>query len=290
MILLRRITGATLIILAALSLLISMFFTVQVWRIRLPVTNSISSALDVTTSTLTTTNQALTVAVSALETASSTVSSLVSMLESLSATVEGNQPMIGSLANLMETVLPTTVDSLQKSFSVAQDSARVIDGVLRGVTSIPFFPGEPYDPEVPLHELLAEVSKSMDDLPNTFEQMQKSLESTGGNLTTFNSQLSQLTTSVAEINRSLTETKLVLDQYQKIITGTLESIEKLKVNLPTLVNAAAAFITFVLIWLAVAQLGVLVQGVNMVKSNPAAEEKAPAPPAELVEPPDESAE
>jgi len=288
--LLRRITGLTLIILAALSLLISMFFTVQVWRIRLPVTNSISSALDVTTNTLTTTNQALTVAVNALETASSTVSSLVSMLESLSATVEGNQPMIGSLANLMESVLPTTVDSLQKSFSVAQESARVIDGVLRGVTSIPFFPGEPYDPEVPLHESLAEVSKSMDDLPQTFEDMQKSLESTGGNLTTFNSQLSQLTNSVAEINHSLTETRLVLDQYQKIITGTLVSIEKLKINLPTLVNAAAGFITFVLIWLAVAQLGVLVQGVNMVKSSPAAETTEPAPPGESVDSPEVSAE
>jgi len=47
----RRITGVTLIILGALSLLISMFFTLQVWRIRLPITNGISSALDVTTST-----------------------------------------------------------------------------------------------------------------------------------------------------------------------------------------------------------------------------------------------
>jgi methyl-accepting chemotaxis protein len=198
--------------------------------------------------------------------------------------------MIGSLAELVDNVLPKTVDSLQKSFNVAQDSARVIDGVLRGVTSIPFFPGEPYDPEVPLHESLADVSKSMDDLPQTFENMHKSLESTGGNLLTFNSQLSQLTESVSEINRSLTETKLVLDQYQEIVTGTLENIDKLRKNLPTLVNAAAAFITFILIWLAVAQFGVLMQGVAMVKSPPAAAAVEPLPLVTSVDLPEQNAE
>jgi methyl-accepting chemotaxis protein len=266
---LRRVIGVLLIPLAAVSAVVSILLVIQVWRLKEPATERLTTAVDSFAATLATADQTLTTAETALDTASATLITLSFSLDSLARTIENNQPLIDSLRNLVQDTLPDMVYSMQNSFNTAQESSRIIDTVLRAVTSIPFFPGEPYNPPVPLHESLAAVSESLDSLPQDFQTMENSLASTGGNLVYFNTQVDRVKENITEINESLDATRQVIVQYRAIVGPARTTLENLQEGLPQFITITVWVITFVFIWLAIFQVYLMVQGIHMMQDRPA---------------------
>jgi hypothetical protein len=90
--------------------------------------------------------------------------------------------------------------------------------------------------------------------------MQASLKTTGGNLRTIQGQVAEIAQDIGEISASIQSARQVLAQYQVLVDDLQARLESLRPGLPTWVNTLTWALTFVLVWLGVAQAGILLKG------------------------------
>jgi methyl-accepting chemotaxis protein len=260
----RRIIGITMIIFATLSLVITVFGIYQIWQWREPLVENVSSTLDVVETTLQATSEGLVVVGESLDSVISSISGLESTVTTLAKSIEDTAPLVSSLGTLTGDVLPDAVISAQTSLESAQDGARIIDTVLKALT---IFNRSAYEPEVPLHEALGDVSEGLNDIPESLTTMETSLNSTYDNLEVMQADISLIAEDIAAINEGLEEGKNVLKQYQELISDVQTRIDRFQSRLPSIVQTLAWVLTFILIWLGIAQIGLLTQGLALVRSE-----------------------
>jgi len=179
---LRRIIGLLLIVAAIGGLIFSLYGLITVWRLRPVALKNATSSLDLVQASLDTTSQGLTVAGQSLDSTMASLGALESAVETTSRTFEDTVPIINTLTDLTSNELPKTIESAQTSLLAAQESAKIIDSVLRALVSIPFVNKDIYNPPVPLDQALGDVSKSLDGLPTSLKSIGSSMEATSDNL------------------------------------------------------------------------------------------------------------
>ena len=261
---LNRVVGILLIIAAVSGMIFNIAGVFVTWKYKDTVTTGATTTIQLLTTTLNTTVQGLEVATSALETVTSSISTLENTIHITAQTIENTKPLLEGLSKLMDGTLPSTIQSTQSALEGAQKGARVIDGVLRAVSSLPFISPDLYDPEVPLHEAIGNVSKSLDKLPTTFETMSKSIDQSTGNVDNIQSDITEIATNIGEINASLQEAQTVLLQYQTTAANLSARLETLGENMPTIITVLAWVVTFFFLWLALAMFGLFLQGMELI--------------------------
>lgn len=101
-----------------------------------------------------------------LKTSVATIGNLEQTLTTTAETVESADPMLGEVSRLMKDQLPATILATQQSLATAEQSAEVIDNLLKSLSGIPLIgPSIGYQPEVPLSDALGQVADSLDGLP-----------------------------------------------------------------------------------------------------------------------------
>ncbi|MCK5430014.1 MAG: hypothetical protein KAI94_11115 [Anaerolineales bacterium] len=260
----RRIISITMVILAVVSLIITVYGIVQIWQWREPVIENISDGLELASSTLQATADGLVVVGLSLDSVVNSISGLESTVTTLAKSIEDTAPLVSSLAILTGEVLPDAVTSAQTSLESAQDGARIIDTVLKALT---IFNRSAYEPQVPLHEALSEVSDGLNDIPESLGTMENSLTTTYDNLEVMQAEISLIAEDIGAINEGLEEGKKVIEQYQELIADMQTRIDRLQSRLPSLVNMLAWVLTFILVWLGITQIGLLGQGVAMFRTD-----------------------
>ncbi len=260
----RRIIGITMVIFATISLIITVYGIYQIWQWREPLAENVSSTLDLVESTLQATAEGLVVVGESLDSVINSISGLESTVTTIATSIEDTAPLVSSLGTLTGDVLPKSVTSTQTALESAQDGARIIDTVLRALT---IFNRSAYDPEVPLHESLREVSESLNDIPESLATMETSLNSTYDNLEVMQADISLIAEDIAAINEGLEEGKNVIKQYQELISEVQTRIDSFQSRLPSIVETLAWVLTFILIWLGIAQIGLLTQGLALVRTG-----------------------
>jgi methyl-accepting chemotaxis protein len=261
-----RITGIILILTAVAGLVLSTFGVIATWSLKPRVTESLISGVELATNTLETTGTGLDLARDSLKIAISTITALQSTVEATAATFETTTPMLDSIISLSQEDIPNSITAAQSALNSAGKSAEIIDGVLRALT---IFSKDLYNPDVPMHIALQQVSESMDSLPGTFETMENSVTDAKSNLETIQTEISQIASDIEEVSSSLEEFDKVISQYQELVVDLQEKFGKLEENLPTYVNFGAVVITVFLLWMAVAQLGLFTQGLDLLRVNSA---------------------
>ena len=258
----HRFLGIVLVVFAVTGMLLSLAGLAGVWGYKKRVETNLAQKLDLLSTTLETTTQGLEIASQSLETSSESITAIQTTLDALAISIEDSAPMLDSLDTLLSDDLPATITSTQTSLASAQSSAKIIDGFLNFVSLI--LPGDPYNPAVPLHEALGQVSASLDGLPGSFTEMAASLETTNDNLVVIKANVELIATSVSQIERSLTDAKAVISQYQVVIVDLQQTIETAKNQLPSWLNGLAWISTLLLLWLGVMQIGLLLQGLDVL--------------------------
>jgi methyl-accepting chemotaxis protein len=259
----RKIFSITLMVLAAISVLISLAILVQVWRLKSPAMHRITSALELVGDTLETTAQGLEIAQSSLNSASASAEGLVSTLEGLSKTLSDTAPMIVSIEDLFRDELPSTIRATQDSLTTAQASAKIIDNVLKVVSAIPFVTLQ-YNPEVPLHVALGDISDNIDELPGKFSDLEDGLKKTRQNLIATRVDLNQIAADAGDISGDLQAAEDVVRDYRSTIREVQSGLRTIINQIPTWLNYLAWFITFIIIWLTITQLSLFLQGWDML--------------------------
>jgi len=260
----RKIIGISLIIAAIIGLILSIGGIIGIWVAKEPLTTGLANSLDMLQTTLQATSSGLQVAEDALTKAIIDVTTMEDTIQTASKTVEDTVPLIDSFSVLIADKLPSAISAVQSALSSAQTSAEALEGTLKIITAFPLLPMEPYNPDVPLPDALGDVVINLDPIPQSLIDMDKSLTTSQGNLTSISAQVGTIAKNVGELRTTLEGTKKVLSQYQTVLTTLEGQISVAQDNLGKFLNIGAWVVTIFLVWLGLAQIGLLTQGLEMV--------------------------
>ena len=260
----RKITGIILTVAGLVGIIFSIAALVVLWTNRTSVEDLASENMRALQQTLDTTQAGLVLADSSLESTITSVTTLETTIAATAKSIEDTAPMVDAFALLAADDLPAAVSSAQLSLLAAQDSAEIIDGLLSALASIPFVSRNLYNPPVPLHVALGQVSDSMENLPTTLQTMEESLVSTSKNMEVIQADINLIATDIHQINLSMVEAQSVLKDYQDLVAGFQDRLENVENKMDGWIQATYGLLTFLLALFALSQLGLLVQGFGLL--------------------------
>ena len=259
-----RITGLALIIAAVMGLGLSLAGLIFLGRFSSRISTNLLSTLEYLDRALAITSDGLETAESSLKAADSALGSLVSTLDGVNESLQGMDPTLTALSTLLGKGLPETIKATQDSLDSAQTSAKNIDNVLTSLSRIPFLGTLVYNPEVPLNETLGDISDSLDAIPRSLRDAKSGLDTADKNLATITSDLGNVAQSTDQIDLSIADALLVIDEYQTLVADMQKRTKDLRQELPGQLRLASLAAALLLIWLAITQIGLLAQGVEFL--------------------------
>ncbi len=263
----KRVFGFVFVITAVVGVIFSLVGLIELWRYRPVVTQTVADNLALFDQALGTTQDGLGVVAQVLKTVTVDVASLQTTTRALAVAIHDTNPMLDSLTTLTGKDFPASVAATQTSLASAQSSALLIDNALALLSSVPFSPVSPYKPAVPLHTSLAQVSKSMDSLSPSLATIHTSLVTGKTNLAVVETELTNISATTREISSSLASAQVVVEQYQTVTTSLKERVEGTQLAAPGWMTAITWGLSFVLIWFLISQLGLGLQGLELISRS-----------------------
>lgn len=251
-----RVIGGTLIGAGILGMLISLAGLIFVAVASATAEAALMRELSTLDQALAATSDGLSIADSTLGETSSALESLSITLSSATRAITETQPALGALEDLTGSSLPGTIGATREALASAQETARLIDNVLG---SVPFI-GLAYNPEIPLNVAIGGVSDSLAELPASLEEVAAGIGTSSENLTTIASDLGEVTAGLEAIAASVGEATTVIDQYQAIVSDLRAEVAAVREAAPGWINAVRIGLMLLMLWLALAQIGLLSQG------------------------------
>ncbi len=260
----RKVIGYIFIVAAILGLIFSLAGIALVWVVKAPVTENLISTLDLIDTTLEATSAGLTIVDDTLTNTISDLTSIGNTVQTAGKGIDDSVPMVKSLSTLLSENIPQAISATQTGLSTLQDAAGTVESTLQLVTSIPFLPIEGYDPDVSFSAALEDVSQSLDAIPQSLSEMEGTINTTEGNLVMMGAQINIIARNISELKDSFYEIQLVLDQYQDVISEVQTKLGTFRDSLQTGITVTAWIFTIIFVWLGIAQIGLLTQGLERV--------------------------
>jgi hypothetical protein len=264
---LRKMVGILLVVAALAGIIFSLAGLDGIWRYRPMLTKTVTNNLALVDQALGTTQDVLNIVGQVVQTSTGEVVSLQATTRSLAQTIQDTQPMLDSLVSLTSKDFPAAVNATQTSLASAQSSALLIDNVMASLSSLPFLSLNAYQPEVPLHTALGQVSTSLDALKPALDTIHTSLAEGRTNLGIMQVELTKITSATQGINSSLAGAQGVIDQYKAQTTQLKARVENAQIHAPGWIRAGTWILSFIFVWLLIAQLGLASQGLEMLRGR-----------------------
>ncbi len=265
----KRILGLILVIIAIISLLISVGGIVALWSVSPAITTALQDTATLIVQTLTTTQKALMVADTALQNASNTLTVLSGSIDSLASSIGSTQNALDSVTLLVRQDLPKAIDAARTALTSAQDTARVVDNFLSGLSRIQFL-NINYNPDVPLSTSIGRIGDSLNGLPSQLTKLGGDLDSINMNLPAVITTIRGLGATLHDVDATLSEARTVLKEYAAQLTRAQTAVQPIGDSIPAYVTFFALALTFVAVWIAAIQIIVLVIGWRWFKLRPRA--------------------
>lgn len=231
------------------------------------VEQAIVARLDLADRALTTTDEGLAVAGVALNDADATLKTLSATIGGATQALSDTLPTLEGVGALAGDELPATIRSTQTALRSAQATARVIDQVLGAISSFGLISAATYNPQVPLSAAIGEVSASLNELPASLGTIGAGIDRSAASLGEVNGDLAQAAESIAEIGASVRAASGVVAQYRQLVGELQAEVRGLRAALPGWVSLLRIGLALVLAWMALAQLGLIAQGWDLIKGK-----------------------
>ncbi len=269
---------ATLLCLTALAGLgLSIAGIVLVQKARPVVLDWSTQQIALLRDTLATLDDTLSAAEQTLGSASNSLTEVQRALSTSANALGDSQPMLDEFQTLLDDSVPKTVEDTQQALYAAQKDAATIEATIAALSAIPFMPGDPYQPEQSLSESLGKVAYTLGNIPDSTAKISDDLDIAKSNLALMQVDLMSTSLQLDDIEQSLAEARNIIPQYRDLLTRTRRRIETLEMRLPATLKAAATALTVFFVWLALTQIGLLLQGLDWWQRGAAS--AAPPPPA-----------
>ena len=259
----RRLIGISLILTAIIGLVFSLAGLVGTWYFIADVEEFVGHGIELVHDSLDATAEGLVVTQQALEVMVDSIASLQLITDSAAKALATSQPLLEGIAGVLDNELPSTITGVQNSLTTASESAKLIDGVLGLLSSLPFV-NLNYNPEQPLHESLQRVSDDIGKLPDSLSIMETDLSSSVDNLGLVQEGMQSMADSIGEISTSLESYDVVIQQYLDTINELINGLYTLMDNLALIFLILAISLSIFFIWMMFAQIGLLTQGVDLL--------------------------
>ncbi|HMQ32683.1 MAG TPA: hypothetical protein PKD53_18270 [Chloroflexaceae bacterium] len=259
-----RVFGLALVGAGMLGLMISLAGLIGVIIVGARAEAALTRQLATLDRSLTATGDGLAVADSALAETRITLTSLSTTIGSATRALTETQPALESLYELTGEGLPETIASTREALDSAQAAARTAEGVLRALAIF----GQPYNPDVPLDVAIGRVSASLGELPPSLAEVSSGLNTASANIATVASELEEVAAGLDAIATSVGDAAMVVEQYQQIVADLRAEVAAMQATAPGWLAAARVGMTLLLIWLGLAQIGLLTQGWELLGRPP----------------------
>jgi hypothetical protein len=199
----------------------------------------------------------------AVATAHDSMGTIDQTLSHVADTLDSTSRLTQSASDIAGKDIVGIVRDTQESLASMERTARLVDDTLGVIARIPLIGGR-YEPEVPLHESVARVATSLGRLPTSLLSVQGDLADTSKNLSNMKADVLALSVSLGAIEDSLATLETATADYRDIAAGLQEDLSHFRQVFPRALRFATLFGTAVMLWLAIAQLGLLTQGLERI--------------------------
>lgn len=258
-----RLTGVIYVVGALFGLLISVGGLAVLWSTKGTVTRAVNDSVDLASRTLDATRITIGVVSESLEQASTNLELINEIIVDVASSIEDSNGLLTTTAGLVGNDMVGFVEETQESLATVQTSARLVDDTLRFISGIPIIGGR-YRPEVPLQDSVAEVSRSLEPLPESFGKIKRELDVSAANLDVVQREVERLGEQVEEIDTSLNDAIDVVDRYRLLMVDLRDRFDVFERYLPATLNTIYLGATAILIWIFITQLGLLLHGIEML--------------------------
>lgn len=259
----RRIAGALLMASAVLGLLVSLAGIISVSYAGVVLQSGLQQQLDTLERSLDATSEGLNIAGTSLVEAERTVGNLSATVAGASQTVADTQPGLAALETLSGTRLPATIVSTRQALDSAAETARAVDAMLRTLSIF----GVPYNPDVPLNVAIAGVAETLDDVPPALTAIGEGIDTAQQNTTRIAADLVEVATGLEALSANLGSARGVVGQYQKVVEDLRRQVANIRTAAPFWIGLLSWGVILLLVCLALAQPGLLVQGWDLYRQG-----------------------
>jgi hypothetical protein len=169
-------------------------------------------SLTLTSESLTTVDSSLMVAAESVTAVGDGLADAESTSRGLEDSLANGAALLRETARLTRSDIAVSLESFERSMPALIQVSGTVDQTLRAVDNLPV--GPEYNPEEPFDETLQALQQDLDGLPEDLRDQADTIDEAGSNLARVGRQSVEISTSIADVRASLTETGRVLDQYQ----------------------------------------------------------------------------
>ena len=169
-------------------------------------------------------------------------------------------PALGDTVELVSTTLETTADGLvvmDQSLQAATDTVAATEEATLAIAQS-------------VHDIDSVVSGFMDILsfiPGVNTDEDSDINSASENLSSAETDMLAMATNIGIISSNLSDAQEVIDDYQDAVAASQERLQNIQENGSKWITAMAVMLILIFIWLAIAQVGLIVQGMEMMSYN-----------------------
>jgi methyl-accepting chemotaxis protein len=152
-------------------------------------------------------------------------------------------------------LLITTLETTSDGLLVVDDSLNAATGTLSATAQT----------TETMAQTLVEISSLANGIVGIVNLIGGGIEAPEPQNTDLATDVQTMTANLNQVSSSLVEAQQVVDNYQLAVDNAITQLETIQQNGPTWITIAAVVLTIMLIWLAIAQVGLLLQGAELVR-------------------------
>jgi methyl-accepting chemotaxis protein len=256
----RRILGTLLILLGVLGISFCALGVVAVWRTAENVRTAADDTLHAASSTLDEIDHSLDLASTILDDAGFAITSLYTTTLEVNRTLSTTQVAIDEMADLTEDEVPQSVEASLMALDALEDSAGLIDRLLRSLAQLGI---GSYNPAVPLDQTVAEARAGLVVVPASLRTMGAGLQETSESLSDIQEGVASMADTTIAFQGDLDEAEAAISIHRRTVDDVQNRIQNARESLEPATEVVAWGVTILLIWIGVSQLAIIFWGVSL---------------------------
>ena len=261
--------GVALIVAGVLGLVLSIGGLFVLPRLERQAEAFATEQLEVLDQALAATLDGLLTAETSLTQAADAVDALEGIMVDVGSAINDTAPILDVAAELLGEQLPTTIQATQETLASVATSAQLVDDILGVISVIPLLGTDRYNPDLPLHQGFRDVSDGLDGIPELLVTAGEGLGAGTETLQDVEEGFAAMGQGIRETMSSLESAQTVLQDYQTVVGDLNDTLSSVRESLPRWLRALRWGFTAGLIWLGVAQIGLMTQGWELLKHRSA---------------------
>ena len=252
--------GVTLILAGMLGLVLSIGGLVLLPQLERQAEQVTVAQMEVVDRALVATMDGLVTAETSLGQAAEALDALEGMMADVGQAIDDTVPVIEIAAELLSGQLPSTIETTQEALTSVAASAQLVDDMLSVISGIPLLGTDRYNPDTPLNQGFQDVADGLEGMPELLLTAGEGLYTGTESLQDVQEGVGAMGGSISEAATSLDSAKMVLEDYQEIVSDLRGTVSYVRESLTEWLRAIRWGMTLTLIWLGVAQIGLITQG------------------------------